>query len=91
MNISIRSIEIDSRELDSKQPIGSDVNKIQYDISGDFKSRNRSTSQGRSKSRIKYSQYGIEHVCIRCGKDKHRTKYCRIKSHNLKYDSCMKK
>lgn len=56
------------------------------------RSRHRSASRPlvRSKSKINFSQLGIENVCIRCGRNNHKASECRTNRHNLKCRSCGK-
>ena len=64
--LALEASKIDSRELDCKQPISTDVNKIQHRTAScqKYPSRNHSKLQGRSKSRINFSQLGIDHVFV---------------------------
>ncbi|XP_018401810.1 PREDICTED: uncharacterized protein K02A2.6-like [Cyphomyrmex costatus] len=52
--------------------------------------KSRSNSQARSKSRINYRALGLENVCIRCGRNNHKTQDCRINFNNLKCHACDK-
>ncbi|KAB0798042.1 hypothetical protein PPYR_09035 [Photinus pyralis] len=47
-------------------------------------------SRPRSKSRLNYKDLGIDHLCIRCGRDNHKTNECRIALYKLKCEFCKK-
>lgn len=92
-SLSLEASKIDSRELNAKHSM-SDVNKIQ--ARKQDRGRSRSTSrhskaQVRPKAKINYKQLGIDHLCIRCGRNNHTTKQCRTNAHNLKCNSCGKR
>ncbi|XP_073832659.1 uncharacterized protein [Musca autumnalis] len=91
--LSLEASKIDSQELNSKQHITSnDVNKIQPTFSSRRRSRSsrRSSDRHRSKSKINFSQLGIDHLCIRCGRNNHKVKDCRTNPRKLKCKSCNK-
>ncbi|XP_067621156.1 uncharacterized protein [Eurosta solidaginis] len=96
--LALEASKIDSRDLNSKpQTVVKEVNKVHGRLAG--ANRSRQTSRNRSSSRhskcanskLKYKQLGIGNLCIRCGKDNHKTKECRTNRHNLKCNSCGKR
>ncbi|XP_046812161.1 uncharacterized protein LOC124421282 [Lucilia cuprina] len=92
--LSLEASKIDSRELNSKTPINTnDVNKVYSRSSrSNRRSRGRFRSSSRTpmRSKINFTQLGIENLCIRCGKDNHKTKQCRTNPNKLKCRSCGK-
>ncbi|XP_073822160.1 uncharacterized protein [Musca autumnalis] len=94
--LSLEASKIDSREINTTNTHAttSDVNRIQTRTSRQSSRQkyNRSSkSNHRSKSRVNYSHLGIDHLCIRCGRDNHKSKDCRTNPNNLKCKSCGKK
>uniref|UniRef100_A0A8D8RVU1 CCHC-type domain-containing protein n=1 Tax=Cacopsylla melanoneura TaxID=428564 RepID=A0A8D8RVU1_9HEMI len=55
-------------------------------------SRKRSVSHSRtSRSKLNYSDLGINDVCVRCGRNNHLSRDCRVNPSKLKCNSCHKK
>lgn len=87
-----------SKELGStKSSIGEPINRISRKTDHSDNNRNRFHSnsrnnyqRSRSKSRINYRELGIESLCVRCGRDNHKTSDCRAKVQSLKCSSCNK-
>lgn len=54
--------------------------------------RDRSFSRGRSQSRnrVNYHELDVADLCLRCGRNDHRIKQCRVARDRLKCDSCSK-
>ena len=92
--LTLEASKIDSREINTKQTICSDINKIQAGTSSRRRSRSKHrshTTQHNSKSRLDYRKLGIDNLCLRCGRDNHKTNDCRTNKHNLKCNSCGKR
>ncbi|KAG5345381.1 GVQW3 protein, partial [Acromyrmex charruanus] len=51
---------------------------------------NRQLSQHRTKNCMDYRQLGIDELCLRCGRNNHVTKECKIDHSKLKCSSCNK-
>ena len=51
--------------------------------------RNRDYSASR-KQRVNYRELGLENVCLKCGRNNHASRDCRIPRDSLKCDSCHK-
>ncbi|XP_063904729.1 uncharacterized protein K02A2.6-like [Zophobas morio] len=49
---------------------------------------NNSKYRYRSKSKINYRHLGTNNLCLRCGRNNHLAKECRINPNNLKCQSC---
>lgn len=103
--IALETLKIDSKELAKKTATSTsstDVNKITKHVKkNDYQQKNRNRSQqrlsknqtkekGQSKSKINYSELGIEGLCLRCGRNNHLTKDCRTDRSNLKCSGCDK-
>lgn len=92
--LSLEAPKVNCRELQSKMP--NDVHKIHSNFNGNSrrrnKSRNRTNSKStfRSKSKINYAKLGIADLCIRCGRNNHKTQDCRTNPNKLKCRSCGK-
>ncbi|XP_073811777.1 uncharacterized protein [Musca autumnalis] len=93
--LSLEASRIDSRELDSKNSSGtSSVNKIRSRSTSGNRRRqfHRSSSRGSTspKSKVNFSQLGIDSLCIRCGRNNHKVKDCRTNPKRLKCRACGK-
>ena len=79
--LSLEASKIDSRELNFKTPSQTDVNKIQTRYSRQ-KPKSKSRQTHRSKSKVNFKQLGIDHLCVRCGKDNHKSAECQTNTKN---------
>ncbi|XP_036346138.1 uncharacterized protein K02A2.6-like [Rhagoletis pomonella] len=92
-SLSLEASKIDSREINAKHST-SDVNKIvsrKQNRGRSHSSSRHSKPQARAKSKVNYKELGIDNLCIRCGRDNHKTKQCRTNAKNLKCNSCGKR
>ncbi len=46
--------------------------------------------RSKSRQRVDFKELGISDLCVKCGRNNHKTEDCRIRSEKLKCDACQK-
>ncbi|XP_059220208.1 uncharacterized protein K02A2.6-like isoform X1 [Stomoxys calcitrans] len=68
----------------------SEVNKIKQKQSATSTRYQKSNRYASSSSTVNYRQLGLEGMCLRCGRNNHRSNECKINKNNLKCSFCNK-
>ena len=97
--IALEASKADSKELSNRQSSNISINASNevHKISSKAKPRrnqenltNNQQSRSKSRNRIDFEKLDIENLCLRCGRDNHKSNNCRITPSTLKCTLCYK-
>lgn len=101
---SIEASQINAKEVSQSNPVSSGIMKVsrasrsssrqqsvKTNLNTNYRNKSRNHSSSRFDSQINFKELGIDDLCLRCGKNNHKTSECSVSQSRMKCYACNKK